>query len=367
MKVLSIVTLICLLLSTLPLGAQENGRAQFRERLRQRFDIDGDGRLSSQERATMRKTIQQWREKQNEAAHPPTLRGLYGQSPPQTELFTEDVLLPKRGEVKELRFRITRPQAAGPYPVIVWSHGLFGSQDNYKPLVEHWARHGYLVLQPTHSDSLKYGETDFKGLDRGLAQYMTDWASRPSDVKRVLKEVERRKEWRDRADLSRLGVGGHSFGAHTTMLLSGARPTLAKDLSDPRPKAFLAISPQGEGRLFDSQSWNGLSGPIFFISGDQDKGQNGQPASWRREPYDGSLPGQKYLLWIKDAYHGFGGISGARGRLGGPANPDHVEIVKSASLMFWDAKLKTRRKAEADFEKGQLNQSFAGRAQWTKK
>ncbi len=41
-----------------------------------------------------------------------------------------------------------------PRPVIVWSHGVFGSHEGYEPLVRAWVEAGYVVVQPTHDDTL---------------------------------------------------------------------------------------------------------------------------------------------------------------------------------------------------------------------
>jgi predicted dienelactone hydrolase len=46
-----------------------------------------------------------------------------------------------------------RPQA-GQFPVIVFSHGAGGSGQNYFPLTHYWATHGYVIIQPTHNDSI---------------------------------------------------------------------------------------------------------------------------------------------------------------------------------------------------------------------
>src|SRR5262245_53216482 len=55
---------------------------------------------------------------------------------------------------KDLRVRLLIPKTAGPFPVIVFSHGAGGSGQNYFPLTGFWATHGYVVIQPTHNDSL---------------------------------------------------------------------------------------------------------------------------------------------------------------------------------------------------------------------
>src|SRR4029077_19202514 len=58
---------------------------------------------------------------------------------------------------KEVQLRVHFPGGNGPFPLIVWSHGAGGSKDNYLTLMEHWASHGYITIQPTHSDSPALG------------------------------------------------------------------------------------------------------------------------------------------------------------------------------------------------------------------
>jgi predicted dienelactone hydrolase len=58
----------------------------------------------------------------------------------------------KRTGASPLPVRAIWPDGEGPFPVIVFSHGLHLNRDGYKPRVEHWARNGFLVLLPTHDD-----------------------------------------------------------------------------------------------------------------------------------------------------------------------------------------------------------------------
>jgi predicted dienelactone hydrolase len=40
-------------------------------------------------------------------------------------------------------------------PMVVFSHGMGGSRDAFGDLTAHWASHGYIVVLPTHDDSVK--------------------------------------------------------------------------------------------------------------------------------------------------------------------------------------------------------------------
>src|SRR5262245_28292172 len=41
----------------------------------------------------------------------------------------------------------------GPFPVIIFSHGLGGSRENYEYLGHHWASHGYVSVHVQHLGS----------------------------------------------------------------------------------------------------------------------------------------------------------------------------------------------------------------------
>jgi predicted dienelactone hydrolase len=243
--------------------------------------------------------------------------------------------------------RITAPAGKGPFPVIVWSHGLGGSKDAYQPLVKHWAEHGYVVVQPTHADSLTFG--------RGpLRERTGNWAERPAQITAVidaLPALERHlPALKGKIDAKKVGMGGHSFGAQTAQLVSGSNIRMrGKELEDKRPKAFVWISPQGTGTLLTADSWSKIDRPILMISGDNDESPiNGKPASWRREAWEGLGPKDKFLLWIQDAYHGFGGISGRAWFPGsGAQNKEQLKAVQDATTAFWDDYLKEDPRAKA--------------------
>ncbi|MCX7992856.1 MAG: hypothetical protein N2651_04210 [Fimbriimonadales bacterium] len=249
---------------------------------------------------------------------------------------------------KDLQLRITYPDAKGSFPIIVWSHGATGTKDLYQPLIRYWASHGYICIQPNHSDSIAI--TGRQGLSPGIFR---DWDSRPQDISFILDsldEIEAKvPELKGRLNRKSIGVGGHSFGAHTSQLLAGATSVsngMRKSHADKRPVAFLLVSPQGIGRQMgglDAQSWQTLTRPFMVITGTNDRGLMGEKWEWRLDPWKYARSKEKYLLVIEGAWHGFGGIAGVRAgafRNSGPENPTHVMYVKTTSLAFWDAYLK---------------------------
>jgi acetyl esterase/lipase len=264
---------------------------------------------------------------------------------------------------KDLQVRVTWPDADGTYPVIVWSHGAYGSKDNYQPLVRHWASHGYVVVQPTHFDSLSLG------LPRRLDRLFANFADRPRDVHFLLDRLAtlraRMTSFRGDLDPKRIGVGGHSFGAHTAQLVGGATTVDAagKRTShrDRRVDAVLLISPQGAGGELDAHSWDTLTLPTLVITGTLDRGRGGQPYTWRVEPFERAPAGHKYLALVVGARHGFGGISGARlGRRAGGSAPAQVAAVQALTLLFWDAQLKASPRARAALASRELARESNG-------
>lgn len=369
-----VFSLLCVGLTLMVSVAQDSDvdRSRLRQRLMERFDVDGDGTLSSSERAELRKFIQARRNgkrgtgpevsgaRMMPESRPSTLTDLYGERAPEVKLIVKNLEWKDETRDKTLPLRVTYPSnARGKIPVIVWSHGLYGSQDFYRPLVDHWARHGYLVIQPSHSDSR------LRGSD--LTNPMSEWHTRPEDVSFLLDELPKHPEFRALVDMSRVGMGGHSFGAHTTLLVNGAKPRFGESYADSRPAAFVAISPQASGALLNDDSWATLQRPTLFISGDNDKTRQGEEAENRRDAYNGAAPGQKYLLWVKDAYHNFGGISGVSHSRSGPADGDQLALVKSCTLAFWDKYLKASPEATRLIDSGAYDSDSRGLAKWSER
>lgn len=257
---------------------------------------------------------------------------------------------------KQLQLRINYPDGAGPFPVIVWSHGAWGTKDNYLELTEHWASHGYITIQPNHSDSRALG------MRVGDSAGFRDWQSRPLDVSLIIDsfdELERREPaLKGKLASKRIGVGGHSFGAHTAQLVGGAvtfLPGGVKSFEDKRATAILLLSGQGPGEALTEKSWTHCERPMLVMTGSRDgPTRTGQPAEWRKKPYELSPPGDKYLVWVEGLDHGYGGITGANFSQRNRPNPDHVAWTKVVTVAFWDAYLKQSGEARAYLESGKL-------------
>ena len=288
----------------------------------------------------------------------------------------ENVVLKDPSRNKDLPLRVVYPREGGPYPVIIFSHGLGGSKDSYAPLIGFWVSHGYAVLAPTHADSLKLRRANGEKITDFMrpGEIENGWYDRVLDLRLVLdqlpKLIEQYPELKTKLDRNKVGVGGHSFGALTTEILTGARvdnPHAGDRKLDPatthdgRPKAALLLSPSGisEQPKLTMDSWNGVHTPTMVMTGTQDRGRLGQDPSWRTEPYLYSPAGSKYLIVINNGTHMifsgdqsdakklsklFGSSPLANGLFGREVpQKEYDEMfneVKLASVLFWDSYLK---------------------------
>jgi predicted dienelactone hydrolase len=163
------------------------------------------------------------------------------------------------------------PMAATPtavWPLVVYSHGLGGSREGAALWGQAWAADGVAVLHLDHAGS--NAVTARAGL-RALRQAASaeQLRMRVADIRFALDQLQRLADqgmapWAAMR-LDALGVAGHSFGAHTVQAVAGQRYAVAAELTDPRPKAFIAFSPSqpaGEGMALQ-ESFGGGDAPMF--------------------------------------------------------------------------------------------------------
>lgn len=230
----------------------------------------------------------------------------------------------RRARDLPLRVRVPAAAAAGPWPVVLFSHGLGGSRSGGAAWGEHWAAHGYLVIHLQHpgsdeslwrnSDGASERERPATRAARLAGGASVEQAlARLADVRFVLDELARRhgavsptsSDWPRLVDLSRVAMSGHSFGARTTMALAGERvPANLGGGAEPRLRAFIAFSPAvPTGRLAPKsdpalrERFAALTRPLLVITGrrDGDVLGNGATPENRARVFELLPPGDKYL------------------------------------------------------------------------
>lgn len=289
---------------------------------------------------------------------------------------SEDITLRDERRGKDLECRVHYPEAGDRLPLIVFSHGFGADKAAFAAISRHVAAHGYVVVHPSHADGFGRSadrQAEGGGLrgiraGGGLASLLADPAKvegRVADVVAVMDSaaqlLAKLPVLKGRLDPSRIGVGGHSYGAYTAMLLGGVTVDLggakARSFADPRVRCILPISAQGTGQQgLTESSWSSLRLPMMTMTGSRDQGAQGQGPDWKKEPFRFSPPGDKHLVFIEGANHmSFGGGLGER-------SSGATEVVKAASLAFWDAYLKGDDRAKAALRSGEVAKPFAGRA-----
>jgi predicted dienelactone hydrolase len=285
---------------------------------------------------------------------------------------------------KDLPLRVVYPEGKGALPVVIFSHDAGGSREGYSGLTEYWAQHGYICLQPTHADSFEQQRAAGRNATLFSALYDSSvspdaWTNRIKDAVLVLDSFDEIQKQvpalKGRMDKNRIGVGGHAFGAFVAQALGGATIKFpgeneSKSFRDARVKAVLLFSPQGADVKVGliNTSWNQFNLPMLSVSGSRDYGDwrvlNKERATpeWRKDSYKFSPPGDKYLLWIKDASHmSFTGMPATesgplakRSEALGINEKAIFEWTQLASLAFWDTYLKDEKNARKFLETDEL-------------
>lgn len=255
--------------------------------------------------------------------------------------------VPERGG--ELHVRVSAPVTGRGLPIILFAHGFGSNLDGYTPLTDHWAAHGFVVIQATHLDSKRLN----LAADDPRRPHM--WRFRVDDMKRVLDELDVLEAavpgLAGRLDRDRVVAAGHSFGGQTAAILLGLRVTdpdtgVAEDLSDPRVRAGVLLATAGSGGddltpfaaenlpWLRDQDFSTMTAPALVVAGDKDDlPLTTRGPEWTTDPYTfGS--GRKSLLTLFGAQHFLGGISGYEVAETTDENPAHVALVREVTVAY---------------------------------
>lgn len=141
--------------------------------------------------------------------------------------------------------------ATGRFPLILFSHGLTSSPDDFAALLSRWAQAGFVVAAPTFPKTA-YGVPVFDP---------SDIANQPDDVRHVLDQVLALAgdPLGASVDPGRLAAAGHSGGGITTVGLFSAH-------RDERLKAGVVIA----GTDFRATPFAGPAAGMLFVHGRKD-------------------------------------------------------------------------------------------------
>lgn len=143
--------------------------------------------------------------------------------------------------------------ARGPFPLVVFSHGLSSQPNDYATLLSAWAQAGFVVAAPLYPHT-SHGTASFNSYDI---------VNQPADASQVLTSMLALNGSSDplsgRLDPARVGAAGHSAGAITTAGMFSAD-------RDARLKAGLLFA----GTDFRSTPFAGAPAGMFFVHGVKD-------------------------------------------------------------------------------------------------
>ena len=152
-----------------------------------------------------------------------------------------------RARERPVPVRLYLPNQRRATPLVVFSHGIGGSRRGYSWLGRHFASHGIASLHLQHVGSDRQLWT---GNVFSLVGRLQDAAQDKEAIHRALDlrfalDTLLAGELAGRVDGKRIVAAGHSYGANTTLLASGARVPRdgqVLDLHDARVQAAIVIS-----------------------------------------------------------------------------------------------------------------------------
>jgi dienelactone hydrolase len=251
---------------------------------------------------------------------------------------------PDRGQ--DLQVRVSAPTTGHELPVVVFSHGMALSMDDYTPLVDFWAARGFVVIQPTHLDSLNLAPDD--------PRTSHIWRIRTVDMTGILDQLDTIEAdvpgLAGRIDHDRVAAAGHSWGAQTASTLAGARVidadgTPGESMADPRVTAAVLLCLPGIGGAdltplaaeyfpFMSPDFAELKTPSLIVAGDHDQSPlSVRGPDWFTDGYRLSS-GATDLLTLFGAEHGLGGIQGYHDTRTTGESPERVALIQHVTLGY---------------------------------
>jgi predicted dienelactone hydrolase len=255
------------------------------------------------------------------------------------------------------------PKGDGPFPVILFSHGLGGSRDGYAYLGNHWASWGYCCIHLQHegSDSAVWQDKQPANAWRDMkkAANAQNAQQRVLDMQfaiEMLKQLNQQQPCTGKLDTQRIGIAGHSFGAQTTLAMVGASRK-SKVSVDSRIKAAIPMSApviRGPLGLVRQNIYEDVAVPCLHMTGTLDDSPiGGTKAADRRFPYDCIGKADQYLITFNGGNHMIFPGPSARA-VSTPPNELFWKLILGSTTAFWQTYLNGDTQAGAWLQKGSL-------------
>ena len=236
---------------------------------------------------------------------------------PAQSFAVETRTLKLRRDDRPLTTTVWQPRGDGPFPLILFSHGLGGKPADYRELLATWARAGFVVAAPAYPHT-SASAAEFNVLDV---------LNQPADASYVITETL--TELGGTVDKGRIAAAGHSAGGVTTLgLFSGSR--------DERLRAGVVLA----GRQVLPQPFVGPEAPLLFVHGRKDN----------TVAYADGQAAYNAVTWPKAFLSVTNGGHLATGR--------SLDVIATTSTDFWRSTLygdaKARARLQSDATRGGL-------------
>jgi predicted dienelactone hydrolase len=237
----------------------------------------------------------------------------------------------------------------GPFPIIIFSHGLGGTREGYEYLGRYWAGCGFVSVHLQHlgsDDAVWKNAGDAREAGIAMKNAVTDVSNalnRAGDVPFAIDQMIKLNTAADsplrgRLDTVNIGMSGHSFGGWSTMAAVGEQ--LGPDkvtMADHRIKAGVEMSAPVPPPAERDQAFDKITIPVFHMTGTLDDSPLGDTkASERRIIFDKTTHAETCLVIFNGADHmTFSGHIIPRA-----SDAVFHPLICAGSAAFWDAYLR---------------------------
>jgi predicted dienelactone hydrolase len=240
--------------------------------------------------------------------------------------------------------------AAGPFPLVAFSHGFGGCGIQSVFFTEEVARRGYVVVAPDHRDalcgvdgtgSLRFIKTDetFSRPERWNESTQID---RKDDLQLAIQWVLDSAEFGRSIDRSSIGLVGHSLGGYTVLGVAGGWTSWKDD----RVRAVLVFSPYVAPFLVQ-QRLASVNVPLMYQGAGRDRlitaaalrGDHGAYGASNPPKYYVQLAGGTHFVWTNLLCFGTRTVSQCL-----TAKPN-AKLINAYGIAFLDGYLKEETQA----------------------
>jgi len=255
--------------------------------------------------------------------------------------------------------KIYLPAGAGPFPVVIHSHGLGGTREASSVILTPLAETGFVVVTLQHpgSDISIRTPAVMAEMAAGRVPVSGETAvKRYGDALFAMRELARRNAaegpLKGKLNMQKIGMSGHSFGALGTLVALGESVPMAPPgaFRVPGLAAGIVYSPNKPRREPAQTAFKAIKVPVLHFTGTEDRTpMDAEATPWERTiPFQNISGSDQFLLVVNGGDHQlFSGRRTAEGRAK-PGDAVPLQTITDETIRFWRAYLKDDKKAATE-------------------